>query len=362
MKLLCCRLVVGIGLLGLLTGCEESPALSPTGPSPLPSDKVEVLTLTCPANVVVQAQTGATAQVTYPAPNVAGGLAPVSSSCTPPSGLAFPVGTSTATCTVSDGLGQTEICSFTIEVLPPPRLAVTRLLAFGDSITAGETSVPLLAPTLLEPSKSYPFKLQGRLRQAYPNQLITVVNRGVSGEAAAAGGAARFSIQLSSVQPEVVLIMEGTIDLDKKNISESQAAAAIDSMVTEAQRRGVDPILATIAPVRPSGGSALASLVPGYNNMIRAIAAGRAIPLVDVFAVMSQGVCASSATSLPCIGQDGIHPTAEGYELIADEFFNVIMAIYDVPFVASSASPIATNGGPGSSPSGAEDAERTRGR
>ena len=233
-------------------------------------------------------------------------------------------------CSASDDLGQTSSCSFNVQVFPPPQLAVTRFLAFGDSLTAGEVSLPLFGPALVEPSKAYPFQLQGRLRQAYPAQLITVANAGVPGEAATRAFS-RFASQLAAVQPEVVLLMQGTIDLGEPIAS--AAAAAVEEMVAEAQRRGVDPVLATIPPIRPAfGREEPASRVPGYNSIIRSIAAARAIPLVDVFAVVSQGNCATSLSiSFPCIGNDDLHLTAEGYELVADAFFDVIVANYDVP-------------------------------
>ena len=70
------RLVVCVIALGSLAACEESTAVPPTAPSSLPTDKVAVLTLTCPADVVIQSQAGPTAQVFFPAPQLTGGLAP----------------------------------------------------------------------------------------------------------------------------------------------------------------------------------------------------------------------------------------------------------------------------------------------
>jgi lysophospholipase L1-like esterase len=81
------------------------------------------------------------------------------------------------------------------------------------------------------------------------------------------------------------------------------------------------------------------------NDAIRSIAFGRGIPLVDVFAVMTRSTCpvvapalgldirgqrVPLATSFPCIGADNIHPTAEGYEVMAKEFFDRIVNRYDV--------------------------------
>ena len=75
-------------------------------------------------------------------------------------------------------------------------------------------------------------------------------------------------------------------------------------------------------------------------QLIRSIAIGRGIPLVDVFDVINNGDCSASASAnIPCLGEDGIHPTQEGYQRIANRFFNVIVNEYDVP-VSSGAVPV----------------------
>ena len=325
-----------LATIGATIGCQEGSVLPPTAPTPLPIDKVGQLTISCPADAVAQSLNGVSASVSYPPPQVGGGLDPVATDCVPPSGSSLPIGTSIANCTTTDVLGQRATCSFTATVLAPPQLGETRFLAFGDSITAGETSPSLFGSRLLELLKSYPFKLENRLREAYPVQTITVVNAGLPGERVALGGVARFSTQLTNIQPQVALIMEGTNDLNYVAVPESEIAAAIESMVIEAQGRGVDPILATIAPARPYGESTFPVRIPILNDLIRGIAVGRGIPLVDVFAVINAGACASSAPTLPCIGADNLHPTAEGYELIADAFFDVIVENYDVPVTSLS--------------------------
>ena len=323
--------------------------LPPTSPTPLPPDKVAQLTIACSGNVTAQALNGVSSVVSYTAPRVNGGQAPVASGCTPPSGSTFAVGTSTVSCSASDELAQSASCSFTVRVLPPPMIAATRFLAFGDSLTAGVIAPPLAVPISLafaNPSLSYPNRLRIALQGAYPVQSISMVNSGLPGEAAFEA-VSRFQSDLVRVSPEVVLIMDGTNDVNSSGkLSASQAAAqaasAIDAMVADALGRGIDPILATIPPLRPVAGRedrAQAGLE--LNGMIRSIASGRAVPLVDVFTVVNQGGCsASSGVSIPCIGDDGIHPTEEAYELIAQEFFDTIVAIYDIPVSTVSATDV----------------------
>lgn len=331
------RLIVVVVTLSVASACEDS-VLPSTAPTPLPADKVGELSISCPTDVTTQSRNGTSGVVSYPAPRVSGGLAPVESGCTPPSGTSFPIGWSTLRCSASDALTQAASCTFRATVIAPPRLAATRFLAFGDSITAGEVATPLLAPTIVELSKSYPFKLQGFLRDRYPLQTLNVVNIGLPGERATEGARDRLSLQLASVQPDVVLIMEGTNDLSI-GVSASQVESAIDSMVRDVLDSGADPILATIAPSTRDG---LASQIPVYNDMIRSLAAARGIPLVDVFRVLNQGSCPSSTSTLPCIGSDNLHPTEDGYELIAAAFFDVIVDQYDIP--VSQTSTVAAEG------------------
>jgi hypothetical protein len=80
-------------------------------------------TLTLPANMTVEA-TGPITDVTFraSASDFVSGSLPVS--CTPASGGAFPIGTTTVNCSASDGVGNTATGSFTITVTDtqPPAL------------------------------------------------------------------------------------------------------------------------------------------------------------------------------------------------------------------------------------------------
>lgn len=340
------RLIVCVVALAAAGACEESSVVPPTSPTRLPSDKVAQLTIACPANVTAQSLNGVSATVSFPPARANGGLAPVQSGCTPPSGSAFAVGASTVRCNASDELQQTASCSFTVRVLPPPQIAATRFLAFGDSLTAGVIAPPLNVPVTLaftSPSQSYPTVLRNALQSAYPVQSISMINSGLPGEEAA-DAFPRFQADLLRINPDVVLIMEGTNDVNAvgKATSPSQnaarAAAAIEAMVVEAQGRIVDPFLATIPPLRPLfGNEERVAAVFELNGIIRSIASARGVPLVDVFTIVNTGSCpASSGVPIPCLGDDGIHPTAAANELIAEAFFDRIVDIYDVDVTAAS--------------------------
>ena len=342
MKTLACRLGVCAAVLGWTAACQETTTL-PTAPSPLSEDKVGVLAIACPTNQVVQSLNGTDATVPYSPPQVSGGQAPVESSCDPVSGATQAIGTTTATCSASDALGQTASCSFVLTVQPAAQISKVRFLAFGDSLTAGVTSEAVAL--LLEPSKSYPFKLQQMLASNYPTQTITIANAGLPGEFAT-DGVFRIGAQVDGVRPDVVLIMEGTNDLGRPMFSLPATAVALDGMVAEARGRGADAIIATLPPIRVKAGSFHnAQDLADLNSTIRSIGFSRGIPQVDTFSAISQANCVSTptsfgfegpggrlpfATSFPCIGRDGLHPTAQGYEVIAQAFLDVIVQTYDI--------------------------------
>src|SRR6516165_1704405 len=126
----CCSLAVLCVALAPAAcgGSTTGPTPTTTPPSiscPIPPDPVESLD-------------GSAQPVSYATPTVTGGQAPLNTSCLPVSGASFPIGTNTVTCTTSDAKARTASCTFSVVVLPQPKLAVTSFLAFGDSVTWGE--------------------------------------------------------------------------------------------------------------------------------------------------------------------------------------------------------------------------------
>jgi len=325
-------------LLLLTSACSES-VPPPIGPSSLPGDKVQVLSLACAANASRRSLDGLPVRVQYGSPMAQGGLEPVATTCTPASGTRFPVGTNAVTCTAEDGLQQTASCVLSVIVVPT--LRVTNIMAFGDSLTAGTTASQVQTIVQLDPASSYPVKLRALLNQRYSGQSIQIVNSGLPGEFVTEA-LSRLRSELSREQPDVVIIMEGTNDLSPDSTSGGDsAAAAVESMVREAKARGADPIMATIPPQRAN--RATAAQVPPYNERLRQVATRENVPLVDLFQIINSGLCGdgpsvfslpsdfrSVHTTVPCIGEDGVHPTRQGYDLIAAAFFNRIMKIYEV--------------------------------
>jgi hypothetical protein len=88
--------------------------------------------ITCPSDLNVSNDPGqCSAVVNYPAPLVSGGTGNVVV-CSPPSGFAFPVGTTTVPCTATDASGATAVCSFnvTINYSAPPNGSCAAVIPF----------------------------------------------------------------------------------------------------------------------------------------------------------------------------------------------------------------------------------------
>ena len=333
-------LLLFAGLSGLIatSGCGDSPTtptVTPTPPPPVTPVTPAAPTAICPAPQTLQSATGTATAVVYGTATAANGAPPVTTTCTPASGTQFPVGQTTVTCTATDALQRSDRCTFLVSVTAPPLLSATTFLAFGDSITWGEdgtnVQVSLAETTRIRPfvqlplTQTYPGALQQDLAVRYRTQTPTVRNEGRPAEAITDSGTfARFTSLTSSRQFSGVLIMEGSNDLASRDDRIVPAAiTGLQQMVRDAKSRGMRPYLATIPPMNPAGFRGLPwSLVPGFNDRVRALAASEGATLVDVH----QGFGADFSL----LSSDGLHPNAQGYAKIADLFFTVIRQTLEV--------------------------------
>jgi lysophospholipase L1-like esterase len=307
---------------------------SPTSPTPTPP--AGGLTITCPTGVVATTTTTSVA-VTFPTPTTTGGQAPVTVTCSPFSGSTFSLGTTTVACQATDARNTAAACTFPVVVSRIPTLTRTRFLAFGDSVTAGEVTIPISAglmgeapvwgPLRVVPETSYPTQLLTLLRGRYVSQsaFIQVTNAGKSGEGALEG-AQRFPGVLTSSNANVVLLLEGYNDLGlygSRGIN--VGVAGIDAMAKEARNRGARVFIASLTPSRPGGVNTLSpDWLVEYNSRLRTLAAGEGAVYVNLYDAMLP-----SLTTY--IGVDGLHPTEAGYRRMADEFLIAIRSTLETP-------------------------------
>jgi lysophospholipase L1-like esterase len=323
--------------------------------------------ITCPvAPSPVTSTNGKSAQVTYGLASVTGGTAPVSLSCAPPSGSTFNIGSTAITCTATDAVRRTASCSFTATVtLPAPRLGVTTILAFGDSITEGE--VPVfgefsLRPQFVEPDKSYPADLTILLAQRYTAQGasrvdaftvgagnttncltdpprpivpgIVVINAGCLGERAEDPTTlARLNDKLATYRPDVVLLLEGVNDLDALNPATSISAGVqgVQRLIAAAQSRGARVMVGTLLPQIAAdlthGGAPL--LIGPFNAQLVPAATNAGARVVDLFSDIAIDVTDWISP------YDGLHPTEAGYQEMARVWFNSIKSAFELPTLST---------------------------
>ena len=304
--------------------CGSSPVAPPPPPPP------DQLVLTCPPAVTQLSSNGQAVPIRYGAATAAGGTPPVQVTCSPGSDTLFPVGTTTVTCTGTDTRGQSASCTFSVRITPPPTVTATRYVAFGDSITAGEITVAGeggFHTLQVIDALSYPTDLRGSMQARYGAQQIVVDNQGNKGETTTNGVQRLPGVLTRGYQ--VLLLHEGANDIN--NATDAQVLAALSNirtMVRFAKGLGLRVFLGTMTPQRlspcnpcRSGGYAQ---LPSYNIGLRAIASTESVTLVDVFAAFN-----NDTTTL--IGPDGLHPTADGYRVMANAFFDAIRSGLEVP-------------------------------
>ncbi|PWU17532.1 MAG: hypothetical protein C5B50_11160, partial [Verrucomicrobia bacterium] len=101
-------------------GATWTPQLTQPGTMGLKTNGPNPIVVNCSTDITVAA-TAPSGAVVYFTSTASGGCnPPITPNCNPPSGSTFPVGTSTVTCTATDGCGNSGSCSFHVTVTPPP--------------------------------------------------------------------------------------------------------------------------------------------------------------------------------------------------------------------------------------------------
>jgi acyl-CoA thioesterase I len=167
-----------------------------------------------------------------------------------------------------------------------------RILAFGDSLTAGLG---------LSPEAAFPARLEALLRADGID--ARVVNGGVSGETTA-GGVARLDWALGD-HPDLVILELGANDA-LRGIDPALAYANLDKILARLKASGAKVLLTgMLAP--PNWGreyqQEFAAIFPKLADKYQ-------VPLYPFFL---DGVATDPALNQP----DGLHPNARGAQLIA---------------------------------------------
>jgi lysophospholipase L1-like esterase len=220
----------------------------------------------------------------------------------------------------------------------PPQLSVTRFVAFGDSITWGTASPPGTASNqggfftfpIPPPSYAYPTQLQTSLAGRYPGQTVSMANEGWPGEGVA-DGLTRLPGALMANNPEALLLLDGANDLlgNPSSATTVYISSKLRDMVRAAKTQlpALRVLLATFPPQTrgtiPYDRGAGREFVPELNQRIAAVANSEGVTLVDLYAAFPSDL-------KPYIGVDGLHPTEQGFTLIAQTFATVIQQTLEV--------------------------------
>ena len=174
-----------------------------------------------------------------------------------------------------------------------------RIVAFGDSLTAGLG---------VAAEESYPARLQRRLDEQ--GLRYRVINAGVSGDTTA-GGVRRVDWVLKSRPDLVILELGGNDGLRGLNLDETKAN--LERIIKRCQDASVTVILAGMK-LPPNYG---AEYTKGFEAIYPALAKQYRLTLIPFFL---DGVAGSASLNQA----DGIHPTSEGYRIIADKVMETV--------------------------------------
>jgi acyl-CoA thioesterase-1 len=207
------------------------------------------------------------------------------------------------------GEGRDERALAATSVEPDPLPAVSdvsapRVVVLGDSLTAG------LGLSLKD---AYPTLLQDRIKDA--GLKYTIVNAGSSGDTSA-GGLSRLDWALDGDVRVLIVALGGNDGL--RGLPVEQLSRNLAAIIERAQARGISVVLAGMeAP--PNHGF---EYTAGFHNVYPALAKKYRVPLVPF---LLQGVGGITALNQ----RDGIHPTAEGARVVADNVWTVLKPVLE---------------------------------
>jgi acyl-CoA thioesterase I len=181
-----------------------------------------------------------------------------------------------------------------------------RILFFGDSLTAG---YGLSNPSL----QSFPALIQKKINAS--GFLYEVVNAGISGDTSS-GGLARLDYWLN--QSIDIFILELGINDVWRGAPHTATKHNLDLILKKVIKRFPNCKLAVMGMEIPDTLSPAA--LNGFRKIYRELAEGHAAALVPFFL---EGVAGMKHLNL----QDGLHPSAKGYEVIADKVWPTIKAL-----------------------------------
>ncbi|HXP85759.1 MAG TPA: arylesterase [Bryobacteraceae bacterium] len=182
-----------------------------------------------------------------------------------------------------------------------------KLVVFGDSLSAGYG---------LAPGESYPDDLQRKLDAA--GYAWHVVNLGISGDTTE-GGVARLDAAVA-LKPSVAIVELGGND-GLRGLPLEVTRKNLEAMIAAFQGAGAKVVLAGMT-LPPNYG---VPYIHGFEKIYKELAAARHCTLIPF-------LLADIVTpDLHYLQRDGIHPTAEGAEIVAGTVLRAVKPLLGAP-------------------------------
>ena len=204
----------------------------------------------------------------------------------------------------------TLVLTVAFTLLEPPEArgetARPKIVAFGDSLTAGLG---------VSREQAYPAQLGKRLTEEGLD--YTVVNAGVSGDTTA-GGVRRVEWILKS-RPKLVIVELGAND-GLRGLSLTQTRENLAMILQKLTDANVQVVLAGMK-LPPNYGK---EYTAGFEQLFPDLARQFQVPLI--------GFLLDGVAARPKLNQaDGIHPTEEGYRIVAETVYRTIRPLLKEP-------------------------------
>jgi acyl-CoA thioesterase-1 len=186
----------------------------------------------------------------------------------------------------------------------PAMARSVRILALGDSLTAG-FGLPAEA--------AFPARLERRLRAE--GRDVTIVNAGISGDTTA-GGRARLNWALAD-KPDLAIVALGANDA-LRGLDPALTRANLDAILTRLRQDGIGVLLVgMLAP--PNYGRAFEA---EFKAVFTDLAARHDVVFYPFFL---EGIAGDSRLNQP----DGLHPTAQGIDVIVERILPSVRILLD---------------------------------
>jgi acyl-CoA thioesterase-1 len=194
------------------------------------------------------------------------------------------------------------LCWFASAVTAQAASEPIQIVVLGDSLTAG----PGLAA-----DKTFPVRLEAALRER--GHVVVVIDAGVSGDTSR-DGLARLDWSVGP-DADIVVVELGANDA-LRGTDPDITRSALDSILASLSERGLPVVLAGMLAPPNLGKDFAAAFNPIYGELATKYGA-------EFYPFFLDGVAGDSRFNL----QDGMHPNAEGVEIIVERILPAVESV-----------------------------------